>query len=165
MLDVPTRVVELAVVLVMAPIAIKIIDMVLTDVFNITRFDPTLEKFAHKTIVTILWLFTLAVLLVISGVDVTAVVASVGVGSFIIGFALQNTLNNFAAGVMILLNHPFRVEDDVEVAGIRGFVKSISMSNTRLITSDRVKVTLPNAIIWNSPIQNHTAYKNLEPPG
>jgi small conductance mechanosensitive channel len=144
-----------------AHILIKIADKILHRFFGWTEFDETLEKFTHKTIITLLWLATIGVTLVVLGVDVNAVIASFGVGSFIIGFALKDTLSNFAAGIVILLNHPFRLGDDIEVKGERGTVKTITMSYTKLITKDKIKIVIPNSIIWGNPIKNHTAYKNL----
>ncbi|MBD3388912.1 MAG: mechanosensitive ion channel [Candidatus Altiarchaeales archaeon] len=146
-------------IVVPARFLIAFVNAFLERLFERTQFDPTLEKFTHKSVVTVMWLATLAVVLVVLGVDVNAVVTSFGVGSFIVGFALKDTLNNFASGVLILVNKPFLVGDDIEVKGVRGTVKTITMSNTKLITGDRVKITLPNAFILDNPILNYTAYK------
>ncbi|MFC2162627.1 mechanosensitive ion channel family protein [Candidatus Altiarchaeota archaeon] len=152
------KIVILALTAAGAHVLIRTIDHLLGRLFDFTQFDRTLEKFAHKTIIALLWLLTLGLLLVILGVDVNAVVASFGVGSFIIGFALKDTLNNFAAGVMILFNHPFKVGDEIEVKGFSGKVKTISMSNTKIITEDNVKIMFPNSFVWSNPIKNFTTY-------
>jgi small conductance mechanosensitive channel len=157
--EVPEKLLLVAATLVAAPIIIRVINNLLGRLFNITTFDPTLEKFVHKTIVSLLWLLTIGLLLVIVGVNVNAVVTSIGVGSFIVGFALKDTLGNLAAGVMVLVNKPFIVGDDIEVLGIRGRVKTISMSYTKIVTEDKVKVTIPNSKVWDNPIKNYTAYK------
>ncbi len=152
------KVILLILVLLPAHIFIRILNSFLGRFFARTEFDQTLEKFVHKTSITLMWLIVLGIALVVLGVDVSAVVASFGVGSFIIGFALKDTLNNLAAGVMVLVNHPFQVGDDIKVKDVRGRVKSISMSYTKLETEDRVKVTIPNSIVWSNPIENFTAY-------
>ncbi len=157
-----SKIIQLALVLVGAHVVIRMANKILSKLFNTTEFDPTLERFTHKTIIAILWMITFGIFLIILGVDVNAIVTSFGVGTFIVGFALKDTLNNFAAGVMILLNKPFKIGDDVEVKKIRGIVKTISMSNTKLIMEDNVKVTIPNSIVWGNPIQNYTAYKGVK---
>jgi small conductance mechanosensitive channel len=151
----------LMLIVIPAHIIIRIVDKFLHKFFGWTEFDETLEKFTHKSLITMLWLLTIGVALVVLGVDVNAVVASFGVGSFIIGFALKDTLNNFAAGIVILLNHPYRLGDEIEVRGERGIVKTITMSYTQLITNDKTKIVIPNSIVWGNPIKNHTAYKDL----
>jgi len=148
-------------IMIPAHIIIRVLNAILARFFDWTTFEPTLEKFIHKTTITLMWLITGGIILVVLGVDVSAVVASFGVGSFIVGFALKDTLNNFASGVMVLMNHPFKVGDDMEVKGARGIVKSISMSYTKLKTPEDVKVTIPNSIVWGNPIRNYSAYKGL----
>lgn len=155
------KLVLLMLIVIPSHILIRITDKILHKFFKWTEFDETLEKFTHKSIITLLWLITIGVILVVFGVDVNAVVASFGVGSFIIGFALKDTLNNFAAGILILLNYPYRLGDDIEVKGERGFVKTITMSYTTLITEDKIKIVIPNSVVWGNPIKNHTAYKKL----
>ncbi len=158
-LDILERLIILSIIVILAHFVIQIIDRILGKVFDHTKFDQTLEEFIHKTIITVSWLITLGIVLVFLGVDVNAVVTSFGVGSFIIGFALKDTLNNLASGVMILLNKPFRVGDEVEIKGKRGVVRTISMSNTVLITKENEMITLPNSIVWGNPITNFTEYK------
>ena len=153
------KIIILSVIVISAHFIIKIINAILGRIFGMTKFDPTLEKFVHNTTIIVLWLVTFGGILIFLGVDVNAIVAGFGVGSFIIGFALKDTLNNFASGVMILFNHPFKIGDEVNVKGKRGIIKTISMSNIVLVTKDNEKVTLPNSIVWGGPITNFTAYK------
>ncbi len=145
----------LAVIAVSACLIIRVIDYLLGRFFDYTKLDNTLERFIHKTTVMLLWLLTLGMVLVYLGVDVNAVVASFGVGSFIIGFALKDTLSNFASGIMILMNHPFRLGDEVSVSGNRGIVKAINMSNTLLKDEKGNRITLPNSIVWGNAITNY----------
>lgn len=141
---------------------IAVIDRLVGKLFKKTNFDPTLETFTHKSVVTFLWIAAAGLILVVLGIDVSAVVASFGVGSFIIGFALKDTLGNLASGVLILFNKPFIVGDDIEIKGVRGYVKGISISDTKLVTKDRVKVTMPNSMVYSNPIMNYTAYADAE---
>jgi len=148
-----------------AHFVIYIINKFLSRLFNWTELDPTLEKFLHKSTITILWLITLGIILILLGVDVSAVVASFGVASFVVGFALKDTLANFAAGVMILLNKPFVVGDRIKVKGMEGRVKTVSMSYTQLISDNNDIVTLPNNVIWGrEPIINYSSRNSSSPP-
>ena len=75
----------------------------------------------------------------------------------IIGFALQGSLSNFAAGVMLLAFRPFRVGDYIEAAGTAGSVIDIQLFNTVLHTPDNVKVIVPNGKIFGDVIKNYSA--------
>ena len=91
------------------------------------------------------------------GVNVGALLALVGGGAFIIGFALQDTLGNFAAGVMLLIYRPFDVGDAVEVGGISGKVDKVSLVSTIIRTPDNKVVLVPNKQVWGQVITNSTA--------
>ncbi len=151
-------------IVIIAHISIRIIDSLLGRIFRLTEIDRTLEKFVHRSTVTLMWLITIGFILIKLGADLNSIVASFGVMGFIVGFALKDTLNNFAAGMLILVNKPFIVGDFIEVKGVKGTVKTVNMSNTKLISEDKNKVMLPNSLIWRNPIINHTAYKSLETP-
>jgi small conductance mechanosensitive channel len=85
----------------------------------------------------------------------TALLASAGVA---IGLALKDSLSNLAAGVMILLFRPYKVEDSVEAAGAGGSVEEVGIFNTTLRTADNVKVIVPNSAAIRSTIKNYSAY-------
>jgi small conductance mechanosensitive channel len=85
--------------------------------------------------------------------------AGLGVAGFVIGFALQDTLGNFAAGGMILIYRPYDVDDYVEVAGASGFVKEMSLVSTTIATFDNQTLVVPNSKIWGDVIKNVTAQK------
>jgi small conductance mechanosensitive channel len=90
-------------------------------------------------------------------VNIAPLIAGLGVTGFIVGFAFQESLGNLAAGMMIAINHPFRVGDLVEIGGIMGTVKELNMMAATLATPDNKKIVVPNKIIWGSPITNFTA--------
>jgi small conductance mechanosensitive channel len=106
--------------------------------------------------------FLVGVLIAIStiGIDIGPLLAGVGVLGFIIGFALQGTLSNFAAGIMILLYRPYDVGDVVNAAGVLGKVDSMSLVSTTILTPDNQKVIVPNNSIWGGVITNITAMPN-----
>lgn len=94
------------------------------------------------------------------GVEVGPALAGLGVAGFIVGFALQETLANFASGLMILVYRPFDVGDVVEVAGISGKVRLMSLVSTTIVTFDNQRLVVPNTKIWGDVIRNVTAEKN-----
>jgi small conductance mechanosensitive channel len=92
------------------------------------------------------------------GVQTASLVAVLGATSLAIGLALQGTLANLAAGVMLLLFRPFRIGDEVEVAAKAGKVRSLSLFMTELVTPDNTQILLPNATVWGATIINHSTY-------
>jgi small conductance mechanosensitive channel len=85
--------------------------------------------------------------------------AGLGIVGFIIGFALQGTLSNFASGVMILLYRPFDVGDVVEAGGVLGKVNHMSLVNTTFMTLDNQRLIVPNNLVWEGVITNITAQR------
>ncbi len=93
------------------------------------------------------------------GVNLAPILAGVGVIGFIIGFALQETLANFAAGLMILFYRPYDVGDLVEVSGVFGTVNHMSLVSTTILTIDNQTLVVPNGKIWGDVIRNVTAQR------
>ena len=91
------------------------------------------------------------------GISLGPLLAGLGIAGFIIGFALQDTLSNFASGLMILMYRPFDVGDVVEAGGVQGKVSHMSLVNTTFMTFDNQKLVVPNNLIWASVITNVTA--------
>jgi small conductance mechanosensitive channel len=94
------------------------------------------------------------------GIELAPVLAGLGIAGFIIGFALQDTLSNFAAGMMILVYRPYDVGDAVEAGGVMGTVKAMNLVSTTITTWDNQKLVVPNSKIWGDVIRNITAEPN-----
>ena len=90
------------------------------------------------------------------GVDTTSLIALVGAAGLAIGLALQDSLKNFAAGVLLVVFRPFKDGDFVEVAGIAGVVEHVSIFNTVLRTGDNREVIVPNGAIYSGVITNYS---------
>ncbi|MCB9832680.1 MAG: mechanosensitive ion channel [Planctomycetes bacterium] len=90
------------------------------------------------------------------GIDIGPLLAGIGVLGFVVGFALQGTLSNFACGIMILLYRPYDVGDVVSAAGATGKVTEMSLVSTTLTTPDNQVVIIPNSSIWGGVITNIT---------
>jgi small conductance mechanosensitive channel len=93
------------------------------------------------------------------GISLAPMLAGLGVAGFIVGFALQDSLGNFAAGAMILIYRPFDVDDLVEVPGAAGLVKKMNLVSTTIATLDNQTLVVPNSKIWGDVIKNVTAQR------
>lgn len=102
--------------------------------------------------------FVIGVVVALSmlGINIGPLVAGIGAIGFIVGFALQGTLGNFAAGLMILTHRPYDVGDVVQTAGVTGFVQSMNLNTTTIKTFDNQIVVVPNGSIWGDNITNVT---------
>jgi len=91
------------------------------------------------------------------GISLGPLLAGLGVVGFIIGFALQDLLSNFAAGMMILIYRPFDVGDLIDAGGVSGKVNHMSLVNTTVLTLDNQTILIPNSKIWGDVVKNVTA--------
>jgi len=115
------------------------------------------REFAISTSRKAVMLLGLLVALSQMGVDVAPMLAGLGVAGFVIGFALKDTLSNFASGMMILIYRPFDIGDAVEVDGVVGKVQAMTLVSTTVLTFDNQQLMIPNNNIWGNTIKNITA--------
>jgi small conductance mechanosensitive channel len=113
-------------------------------------------NFARKTAGGLVTAVGLLMALATLGVPITPLLAAMGGGGFIIGFALQETLGNFASGMLIMVYRPFDLSDYVNVAGVEGTVKQLSLVSTTLVTLDNKLLVIPNKTVWGETITNYT---------
>jgi small conductance mechanosensitive channel len=92
------------------------------------------------------------------GIQTTSLIAVLGAVGLAVGLALQGTLSNLAAGVMLLIFRPFRIGHSVQVGGIQGTVKELSLFWTELVTPDNVQIIVPNGSVWGQPLRNFSFY-------
>ncbi|MGD8262802.1 MAG: mechanosensitive ion channel [Desulfobacterales bacterium] len=125
-------------------------------VANIKSASELLKEFivniSRKAILLVGFVVALSML----EVNVGPLLAAIGAVGFIMGFALQGTLSNFAAGIMILIYRPYDVGDLVDVGGILGKVDAMTIVSTTLRKPDNQKVVIPNNMIWGDIITNIT---------
>ncbi|MGE3302926.1 MAG: mechanosensitive ion channel family protein [Hyphomonadaceae bacterium] len=122
------------------------------------RFDLTLGSIlASVARYTIMAIVVVAVLQRF-GIQTASIVAVLGAATLAIGLALQGTLSNLAAGVMLVIFRPYRIGDAVELAGRQGVVREMSLFTTELTRGDNVKIVLPNGQCWGAPMVNFTAH-------
>lgn len=121
------------------------------------RIDDTLGGFFSSLAYYAVMAIVIIAVLNRFGVETTSLVAALGAATLAIGLALQGTLSNLAAGVMIILFRPYQLGDFVEVAGQSGSVKDINLFTTELATGDNKKVIVPNGAAWGAVITNYSA--------
>jgi len=125
--------------------------------------DQSISQLLKETLIsmagTVVFLIGLLVALAQVGVSVTPMIAGLGVVGFIVGFALQDTLSNFAAGAMILAYRPFDTGDFIAAGEAEGTVLKMNLVNTTIVTVENKVLIIPNSKIWGGVIMNVTGQK------
>lgn len=145
------------VVLILGRIIAGMLRNVLQKVLMKSNLDQTIVGFLGNLFYGLL--ITLVVLVALGqvGVETTSFIAIIGAAGLAVGIALKDSLSNFAAGVMLLINKPFGIGDYVEAGGTSGSVNEIKLFATKLKTPDNKVVYIPNSSIVNGNITNYTA--------
>lgn len=120
--------------------------------------DETLFNFLGNIVRYVVIGFSILFVLNTFGVRTTSVVAVIGAAGLAIGLALQGTLSNVAAGVMIIFFRPIKNGDFVEISGQMGTVKDISLNFTELASIGNVQIIIPNSQVWGNTIVNYSTY-------
>jgi small conductance mechanosensitive channel len=119
-----------------------------------THIEPTVAKFLSNIIKYVLWVVVGITVLTQFGVQTTSIIAALGGLALAVGLALQGTLSNVAAGVMILIQRPFRVGEAITAGTVNGTVQAIGLFTTEILQFDGLYVMVPNNELWNKPIVN-----------
>ncbi|HEY9080215.1 mechanosensitive ion channel family protein [Magnetovibrio sp.] len=121
---------------------------------RIKAVDAMLTSFFSSLVKYVILAFTVVAVLNRFGVETTSFVAVIGAAGLAIGLALQGTLSNVAAGVMLLLFRPFKVGDFIEGAGLSGTIKEAGLFTTKMATGDNIHIVVPNSQLWGAAIRN-----------
>ena len=146
-------------ILIIGNIIAKSIRKLIVKVMDKRKVDKTISSFAASFIYSALWIFVILAALSQLGVQTTSFMAVIGAAGLAIGLALQGSLSNFAAGFLIILFRPFKVEDYVKAGGVSGSISKISIFTTDFTTPDNKKIIVPNSQIMNGTITNYSAEK------
>lgn len=125
------------------------------------KVDAGVQQLVRRALRIVIFSFATITVLGQLGINVTALVAGLGVAGIAIGFAAKDTLENFIAGVTILLDRPFRIGDNIEIQDTFGTVVEIALRSTRIRTQNNEIAILPNSIVITERIINHTRMKTL----
>ncbi len=138
----------------------KVVDAIVGVAQKVMRrqeMDEILVRFISSIIKWLLLLFVIIAALSQLGVDTTSLIALLGAAGLAVGLALQSSLSNFAAGVMLIIFRPFTKGDFVEAGGATGVVEAISIFTTKLTTPDNKEVIVPNSSVFGNNITNFSA--------
>ncbi|POF34848.1 mechanosensitive ion channel family protein [Roseibium marinum] len=122
------------------------------------RVDNTIGGFAASIVRWLVLLVTLIAVLQLFGIQATSLVAVLGAGTLAIGLALQGTLSDIAAGVMLIIFRPYRIGQFVDIGGTSGTVKDLNIFVTELVTPDNVQIIMPNGQAWGTVLTNYSAH-------
>lgn len=134
----------------------KIVTSVAGKLMTRAKVDETLSKFLGNILFSLLMIFVIIASIDRLGVDTTSFAAILAAAGLAVGLALQGSLANFAAGVMLILFKPFKVGDFVEAAGTSGVVEEIHIFNTLMRTGDNIQIIVPNGQITGGKITNYS---------
>ncbi|MFV2038218.1 MAG: mechanosensitive ion channel family protein, partial [Paracoccaceae bacterium] len=127
-------------------------------VFANDRIDNTLGSFAASVVRWLILLVIVIAIMSVYGIEATSLVAVMGAATLAVGLALQGTLGDLAAGFMLILFRPYKLEQYVDIGGTAGTVKEINLFYTELATSQNVQIVIPNGRAWGSIITNYSHY-------
>lgn len=121
------------------------------------RIDPTILPMLSTVTVWAIRAFVIIAVLARFGVQTASIIAVLGAAGLAIGLALQGTLQNIAAGIMLLALRPLRAGEFISVVGkADGTVDEVGLFLTRIIQADGIHISLPNSLVWGSPIINYS---------
>ncbi|TIO88526.1 MAG: mechanosensitive ion channel, partial [Mesorhizobium sp.] len=123
---------------------------------HIHGFDETLRHFFSQVVRYGILILVVIMVLGQFGVQTASIIAAIGAAGLAIGLALQGTLQNIAAGIMLLALRPFRIGEYVEVGAIAGSIEEIGLFATKLLTVEGIYILAPNQTLWNQPVRNFT---------
>jgi small conductance mechanosensitive channel len=118
--------------------------------------DATLKPIVASIVRYAILILVIVAVLAQFGVQTTSIIAVLGAAGLAIGLAMQNTLQNIAAGVMLLFLRPFRINDYIDAEGIAGTIDEIGLFTTHMHTYDGVYQEVPNSQLWNRTIKNYS---------
>ncbi len=151
------KIVGALVVLIVGMWLAKMVKKGIVKLMQKRKVDPTLVSFATSLLYVALQVFVVIAALAKLDINTTSFIAILGAAGLAIGLALQGSLSNFAAGVLMIIFKPIKVGDFVEAGGVMGGVREISIFTTILNTPDNKKVIVPNAKVMGDNITNFNA--------
>ena len=152
------NIISAVLILFIGNIIVKVVAKSVAKVLEKKSMDKAVVEFAHGLVRYLLFVIVLIAALGKLGVQTASVVAVIGAAGLAIGLALQGSLSNFAAGVLIVAFRPFKSGDYVEVGGVAGSVEAIQIFQTILKTPDNKMVVVPNSGVIGGPITNYSRH-------
>ena len=152
------QVVGAIIILIVGRIAAGFAKKIIRRLLAKTKTDEAVVSFVGNIAYFLILIFAILAALAKFGVQTASFVAVLGAAGLAVGLALQGTLANFAAGVLILILRPFKIGDFIEGAGVVGTVKEIELFTTVVATADNIKILVPNGKLFGDVIKNISGY-------
>ncbi|EAQ53995.1 MULTISPECIES: small-conductance mechanosensitive channel MscS [Vibrio] len=152
------NIISALIILFIGNLIVKAVANSVSKVLEKKKMDRAVVEFIHGLVRYLLFVIVLIAALGRLGVQTASVVAVIGAAGLAVGLALQGSLSNFAAGVLIVAFRPFKSGDYVEIGGVAGSVDSIQIFQTVLTTPDNKMVVVPNGSVIGSPITNYSRH-------
>ncbi|TMX46397.1 small-conductance mechanosensitive channel MscS [Vibrio sp. Hep-1b-8] len=153
------NIISAVLILFIGNIIVKAVANSVSKVLEKKDMDKAVVEFVHGLVRYLLFVIVLIAALGRVGVQTASVVAVIGAAGLAVGLALQGSLSNFAAGVLIVAFRPFKSGDYVEIGGVAGSVEAIQIFQTVLKTPDNKMVVVPNSGVIGSPITNYSRHE------
>lgn len=153
------NIISAVLILFIGNIIVKAVANSVSKVLEKKNMDKAVVEFVHGLVRYLLFVIVLIAALGRVGVQTASVVAVIGAAGLAVGLALQGSLSNFAAGVLIVAFRPFKSGDYVEIGGVAGSVEAIQIFQTVLKTPDNKMVVVPNSGVIGSPITNYSRHE------
>lgn len=148
------------IILIIGIMIANFINRTLNGVMKRRKLDPMVSQFFASIIKYAILAFVVVAALSQLGIQTTSFVAIIGAAGLAVGLALQNSLSNFASGVLLILFRPFQVNDYVELGGAEGKVRDLQIFSTTLLTSDGKIIIIPNSKIVSNNLVNYSTEPN-----
>ena len=153
-------IVRAVIVILIGLLLIKVIMTVSRKIMNRSRLRGLAGNFLLAILKSLLVFVYLIVIMRVLGIDTSSMIALLAAGGLALSLALQSTLSNFASGMILVSNHPFKEGDFIDAAGVSGTVEKITLFSTKLKTPDNKVVTLPNSSVAGGNIVNYSTEEN-----
>lgn len=151
------NIVTAAIIVIVGRVVVKWLIKLLRKMMVRADLDPILVNFASSITTGILLLIVLIAAIDRLGVDTTSFIAILGAAGLAVGLALKDSLQNFAAGIMMIIFRPFKLGDFIEAGGVSGVIEQISVFSTIMKTGDNREIIIPNGQIYAGAITNYSA--------
>jgi len=136
---------------------VKTIISIIDRLFEKAKVETVLSEFLKSIFSALLTAFLAIAALEQLGIPTTSLVAIFGAAGLAVGLSMQDSLKNFAAGVLLIINRPFKAGDFIEAAGVSGSVENIAVFSTTIKTGDNREIIVPNSNIYGGVIINYSA--------
>ncbi|UYG08613.1 mechanosensitive ion channel family protein [Halomonas sp. M4R1S46] len=138
--------------------AVKLVHRLSLKAMQRGKLDPLLVKFLGNILYALLMIFVVLAAISQVGIQTTSLIAVIGAAGLAIGLALQGSLANFAAGVLVIIFRPYKIGDYVEAGGVAGVIDDVQIFTTELKTADNRKIIVPNGQMMNGAITNYSSH-------